>query len=395
MSAAGATNTVTDQCLRAIGEAVASRQLSLFSDEAVDMVLDAMTGARRRPRSARKKAAPDHRDLFATVGYITPEGRRRLFEKHLPLVHHIAKKIHSRALFNIGTVDDALQTGRVVLWQAACQYNPLHGSKFITYAFRCVMNGLLREAYRPALLTGVGKRPLEDHPRVGSLPVGYDDAPERSDGRTSEDRVANAELVQMALAAIRPEDRRMVEAVYGLDDSQPKSMEEFGTSVGLSRERVRQRLQRGYTEARAAMRDSVGGHHLELPQRPRPRNASMLSARHSQEPSMKHSEKNLSDAVALMVSRSPFDHSWVTEVASLIEMVFDGQAVPNSRHWQEHARRACKEFNIKPRQLGALVSYAIRLVAITARPYPKVPSLASLRSSGTAADEPDDTGTDT
>jgi RNA polymerase primary sigma factor len=54
-----------------------------------------------------------------------------------------------------------------------------------------------------------------------------------------EDSLRNQALKQ-ALAALSERERRVIVLRYGLDDSDPKTLEEIGRRLGLTRERVRQ-----------------------------------------------------------------------------------------------------------------------------------------------------------
>ena len=49
-----------------------------------------------------------------------------------------------------------------------------------------------------------------------------------------------SQALQDALMALAPRDRQVVVLRYGLDDAEPKTLEEIGRRLGLTRERVRQ-----------------------------------------------------------------------------------------------------------------------------------------------------------
>jgi len=49
-----------------------------------------------------------------------------------------------------------------------------------------------------------------------------------------------SEALQQALAALGERDRQVLVLRYGLDDDEPKTLEEIGRRLGLTRERIRQ-----------------------------------------------------------------------------------------------------------------------------------------------------------
>jgi RNA polymerase primary sigma factor len=49
-----------------------------------------------------------------------------------------------------------------------------------------------------------------------------------------------SEALQEALTALPPRDRQVVVLRYGLGDEEPRTLEEIGKRLGLTRERVRQ-----------------------------------------------------------------------------------------------------------------------------------------------------------
>jgi RNA polymerase primary sigma factor len=72
---------------------------------------------------------------------------------------------------------------------------------------------------------------------------------ERPEDRTS-DRLRSTELAS-ALAKLRPRQQRVLIERFGLDGSKPKTLEEVGRSLGITRERVRQLETRALRELRA------------------------------------------------------------------------------------------------------------------------------------------------
>jgi RNA polymerase primary sigma factor len=76
-----------------------------------------------------------------------------------------------------------------------------------------------------------------------------DDGDDRLPGMLEEE--SRREAVRRALAPLPPRDRRVIVLYYGLDSGEPKTLDEIGRMLGVTRERVRQLRDR----ALAALRD--------------------------------------------------------------------------------------------------------------------------------------------
>jgi RNA polymerase primary sigma factor len=72
---------------------------------------------------------------------------------------------------------------------------------------------------------------------------------DQPEDRTS-DRLRSSELAS-ALAKLKPRQQRVLIERFGLDGSKPKTLEEVGSSLGITRERVRQLETRALRELRA------------------------------------------------------------------------------------------------------------------------------------------------
>ncbi|HEY1368329.1 MAG TPA: sigma-70 family RNA polymerase sigma factor, partial [Gaiellaceae bacterium] len=67
-------------------------------------------------------------------------------------------------------------------------------------------------------------------------------------------RLRSRELAQ-ALASLNPRMRRVLVLRFGLGDQAPKTLEEVGAGLGITRERVRQLESRALRELRAVAPD--------------------------------------------------------------------------------------------------------------------------------------------
>ena len=64
-----------------------------------------------------------------------------------------------------------------------------------------------------------------------------------------------SQALAAALGALPERERQVIVLRYGLDDAEPKTLEEIGRRLGLTRERVRQIEARVAQAPRAAARD--------------------------------------------------------------------------------------------------------------------------------------------
>ena len=59
------------------------------------------------------------------------------------------------------------------------------------------------------------------------------------------------EALTMALETLTPRERRVVELRYGLDDNEPRTLDDVGLVFGVTRERIRQIESNGLQKLRA------------------------------------------------------------------------------------------------------------------------------------------------
>jgi RNA polymerase primary sigma factor len=91
--------------------------------------------------------------------------------------------------------------------------------------------------------------PGEDHRLLDYLPDQYAPAPE---DETYEHALKDS--VESALSSLKEREAKILRLYFGLDDQQPMTLEEIGTLMGITRERVRQIKQRALIRLRHASR---------------------------------------------------------------------------------------------------------------------------------------------
>lgn len=159
-----------------------------------------------------------------------------LIEHNLRLVAHVAKKFDSCGIDH----DDLISIGTVGLIKAVETYQPTKGTKFATYAARCIQNEILMQI-----------RTLKKTRKDVSLysPIGMDkegneitigDLLKSETDNTEEQVSQRLEIRNMLklLNVLDERERKVIEMRFGLNDGNEWTQNEVADQLGISRSYV-------------------------------------------------------------------------------------------------------------------------------------------------------------
>jgi len=181
-------------------------------------------------------SAEEERRLFARFKNGDAEARGKLIEHNLRLVAHIVKKYYGDAR----NQDDLVSIGTIGLIKAIDSFNPDNGTRFATYASKCLQNEILMHfRSQKKLSQEVSINETIDTDKDGN-PLTYIDVIAIDD--TIADDIDLKLRCRKALRIVRDEleerERKVIVMRYGLNMQPAKTQREIAAELGISRSYV-------------------------------------------------------------------------------------------------------------------------------------------------------------
>lgn len=164
--------------------------------------------------------------LFEQAQAGSPDSLNGLMVRHEGLVHFVVKRQRLYGLL----YEEAVQAGRCGLWHAILGFDPQRGIRFATYAYMAIMRYVWA-----AVQSHLGR--LRREVPLGVLVLWHE--PVTPDPTRCMDEREIGHSLRQLVARLPKRLGRIVAARYGLTGER-RTLQQVGSQLGLTRERVRQ-----------------------------------------------------------------------------------------------------------------------------------------------------------
>ena len=180
--------------------------------------------------------AKEEREAFLRAREGDAKAREKLIVHNLRLVSHIVRKYYSAATDQ----EDLVSLGTVGLIKGVDSFDPIHGTRFATYAAKCIQNEILMHfRSQKKLQNEVSINEAIDTDRDGN-PLTYEDIISTEENMAEElDRRLLAERALSYINTIlTSRERQIIYLRYGLSGRTPKTQKETAEKLAISRSYV-------------------------------------------------------------------------------------------------------------------------------------------------------------
>ena len=162
--------------------------------------------------------------------------REKLILHNLRLVSHIVRKYYG----TVKNQEDLVSIGTIGLVKAVDTFNPENGTRFATYAAKCIQNEILmyfRSQKKQSQEVSI--EDTIDVDRDGN-PLTYMDviATEDNVAEETDTRVKGRRVRRLIRTVLDERERQIVTLRYGLDGAAPRTQREVAALLGISRSYV-------------------------------------------------------------------------------------------------------------------------------------------------------------
>lgn len=180
--------------------------------------------------------AQEERKCFEEMKNGSERARTKLIEHNLRLVAHIIKKYYGSS----AEQEDLISIGTIGLIKAVSTFNYEKGTRFATYAARCIENEILmyfRNKKKYAQDVSISD-PIDCDKDGNSLSLMDIMADEHSVSEDIEDRLRAEKLYKSISEVLSPREKEIIYLRYGLKGRKAYTQREVAKRLGISRSYV-------------------------------------------------------------------------------------------------------------------------------------------------------------
>lgn len=181
-------------------------------------------------------SSEEEKEAFAKKAQGDAEAREKLILHNLRLVSHIVRKYYGTAK----SQEDLVSIGSIGLVKAVDTFNPENGTRFATYAAKCIQNEILMHFRSQKKLSAeVSIHETIDVDRDGN-PLTYMDviATEDNVAEETDTRIKGAHVRRLVNTVLDERERQIITLRYGLGGTEPQTQREVAELLGISRSYV-------------------------------------------------------------------------------------------------------------------------------------------------------------
>lgn len=159
-----------------------------------------------------------------------------LVEHNLRLVAHVAKKFDSSGIDH----DDLISIGTVGLIKAVETFQPTKGTKFATYAARCIQNEILMQlrALKKTRKDVSLNSPIGTDKEGNEITIGDVLGSDTDDTEEEVSKRLEIKSMMKLMDILDERERRVIELRFGLADGEEWTQNEVADALGISRSYV-------------------------------------------------------------------------------------------------------------------------------------------------------------